>query len=149
MAIADMLPANPTLRTLNLSSCGIKTGTIIGLATALREHPSLTSLNIDKPLLPGVQEGLSVATHLSGMIKVNTALTELHMSKWKMNDDQLELMLPSLTANKGLSCRFCVSVVCVGLLGGGLRRVVSYHLAWRGALCFAVSCPVVPAKGSL
>eukprot|EP01006_Ploeotia_vitrea_P016562 TRINITY_DN4728_c0_g1_i1.p1 TRINITY_DN4728_c0_g1~~TRINITY_DN4728_c0_g1_i1.p1 ORF type:complete len:371 (+),score=13.09 TRINITY_DN4728_c0_g1_i1:32-1144(+) len=125
-AMAAMLKGNNTLQTLNLGSCGIKTGTIIGLATALQEQPSLTSLNIDKPLLPGLQENLTAAQHLGEMIKLNSTLTEINMSRFKMNDEMMQLMTPAFIHNQSViamnfSCNQ-LSVDCGALFASILSK---------------------------
>eukprot|EP00906_Rhabdomonas_costata_P012643 RCo018203 len=124
VALATMLEANNQLKSLNLGSCGIKTGTLIGIAHALQLQPSLLTLNLDKPLLPGNQEGLSVATHMSEMLRRNTTLTELKLRRWRMNDEQLEQLSAGLAANSTLTS-LDLSCNCFSSLSGAhLARVL-------------------------
>eukprot|EP00755_Sulcionema_specki_P008025 Sspe_Gene.39808::Locus_19192_Transcript_1_3_Confidence_0.667_Length_1295::g.39808::m.39808 len=103
MAIGTMLQANHTLRTLNLTRCGLGVCSIVGIAQALIDHPSLTSLGLGSPCLQGVQEELSVAQHLSELLRRNNVLTELDLTRFRLNDDQFSTLLPAYVFNDSLT----------------------------------------------
>lgn len=102
IACGTMLKMNRTLRTVDFSACELGVCSIVGVAQAMITQGSVTSLNLSNPLLPGAQEGLSVAQHLSEMLRKNNTLETLNLSRFKLTDEQFSIMLPSLVFNDGL-----------------------------------------------
>jgi len=102
VAIGHMLRKNTSLRTLDLGSCGLGVCSLVGVAQALIEQQTLASLNLSNLLLPGAQEGITAAQHLSEMLRKNNSLRELNLSRMKLTDEQFSIMLPALVFNDGL-----------------------------------------------
>ena len=102
IAIGVLLRENKTLSSLNFASCGLGVCSIVGIAQALLDHPSVTSLNISSPHLPTFQERSSAVQHLSEMLRKNNVIVELNMTRFHLHDDQLAMMLPALVFNDGL-----------------------------------------------
>eukprot|EP01060_Flectonema_neradi_P041577 TRINITY_DN9911_c0_g1_i2.p1 TRINITY_DN9911_c0_g1~~TRINITY_DN9911_c0_g1_i2.p1 ORF type:complete len:388 (+),score=57.41 TRINITY_DN9911_c0_g1_i2:64-1227(+) len=101
-SIGTLLRENHTLSSLNFSSCGLGVCSIVGIAQALIDHPSVTSLNISSPNLSSYQERTSAVQHLSEMLRKNNALVELNMTRMHLCDDQVAMMLPALVYNDTL-----------------------------------------------
>ena len=97
--IGMLLAANTTLQYLNFKSCGLGVNSLVGIAQSMLAHPSVVSLNLASPLLPSLQDRMSVAHHLAEMLKKNTVLQELDLSRSMLDDSQLQVMLPAFVCN--------------------------------------------------
>lgn len=95
LAIADSLQTNSSLKVLRLGSCDLDKRGIIAIATGLQGNVSLQQLDISRPLVAPAHmtEGLD---HLSRMLSVNRALTQLDLSKCGVRDDGLALLASAL-----------------------------------------------------
>eukprot|EP01063_Lacrimia_lanifica_P024059 TRINITY_DN32028_c0_g1_i1.p1 TRINITY_DN32028_c0_g1~~TRINITY_DN32028_c0_g1_i1.p1 ORF type:complete len:405 (+),score=167.86 TRINITY_DN32028_c0_g1_i1:68-1216(+) len=108
--IGHMLRSNKTLRCLNFKSCGLGIASLVGIAQAMINHPSVVSLNIASPLLPSIQERQTVAQHLAEMLRKNDVIQELDLSRSLISDSQLNSMLSAMVANDGLrSLHLCAN----------------------------------------
>ena len=94
MALADLLQTNSTLEALYASNCELDTAALIALATVLRDNTSLRVLDVSRPLAKTVMD--EPANHFARMLKVNTTLHELDMSKSGLSDKGLQLLAESV-----------------------------------------------------
>jgi len=94
MAVADMLQSNTTVQRLYLSNCELDTQSLVALATVLRDNNSLSVLDVSRPLAKTIMD--EPAAHLARMLKVNTSLVELDISKSGLRDFGLQLICEEL-----------------------------------------------------
>ena len=73
---------------------------MLALATVLRQNKFITSLDVGRPLLFSVQEETTV--HMGLMLRVNTVLKELHLTKYGMGDFGAERLAEGLYDNNTL-----------------------------------------------
>jgi len=101
MTVAQMLSANKGLTSLDLGSTdvGHKTLTLIG--TALRENQTLTSLNLDRPLLFSLGE--EAMGHVGQALVWNTALKTLSLQKHGLTDRGCARLCDNLIYNTTLT----------------------------------------------
>ncbi|KAJ9469752.1 FERM domain-containing protein C [Diplonema papillatum] len=101
--IGTVLRENHTLQELNFASCGLGVAAVVGLAQALIGHPSVVTLNIASLLVNNLQDRLSVAQHLSEMLRKNGTLVQLNLNRCLISDELLSIMLPAFVFNEGLT----------------------------------------------
>jgi Ran GTPase-activating protein (RanGAP) involved in mRNA processing and transport len=102
-AIGTMLRGNNALVSLHLGGCSIPVNALVFVLQAIINHPTLSSLNLDKPLLCNPQEVLCATQHLSQAVKMNTVLTEVSLNNWGLFDDHFTQLLPSLAHNGNIT----------------------------------------------
>lgn len=88
MSVAEMLQVNFTIRQLDLGHTDMKMESLIAIATILHTNKTLQMLNINRPV-PEYQYANwmdEIAQHYASMLKVNSALRELHMQKFQIRD---------------------------------------------------------------
>ena len=109
MALADLLQTNSTLQLVHASNCELDTAALVALATVLRDNTSLRVLDVSRPLCKTTMD--EPAKHFARMLKVNTALVELDLSKCNMGDLGLQLIAEE-TYRAGLDSQLVVLKVC-------------------------------------
>jgi len=105
MALADLLQSNSTIERLYASNCELDTAALVALATVLRDNTSLRVLDVSRPLAKTLME--EPAAHFARMLKVNSTLIELDMSKAGVGDFGLQLIAEE-TYRAGASSRLQV-----------------------------------------
>ena len=101
MFFAQALQINTRLRELDLGDCDLKTESVIALATVLHQNKHLKALNLSRPLLFSLQEEVTI--HIGRMLKINTTLRELHLSKFNIKDFGIERICEALKSNYSLA----------------------------------------------
>ncbi|XP_030072391.1 leucine-rich repeat-containing protein 34 [Microcaecilia unicolor] len=97
MCFASMLQINFTLEELDLGDCDLDTASLIGLSTVLHQNKNIRSINLNRPLLYSQQEETTV--HIALMLKENSVLRELHLSKHEMTDYGVKCLFDALQEN--------------------------------------------------
>nr|CEL65490.1 TPA: leucine rich repeat-containing protein [Neospora caninum Liverpool] len=101
LALAEWLRSNRSLRRLNVGSCHIALDGLIAITTTLKEaNRTLESLNIADVEKVLVQP--DHCFHLGSMVEINNTLTELCLSKQRLRDQGVKVMVPSLKRNTSL-----------------------------------------------
>ncbi|NXF02080.1 LRC34 protein, partial [Smithornis capensis] len=100
MFFATMLQINSSLETLDLGDCDLGLKCLIAIAIALTQNKSLKAINLNRPLLYSQQEETTV--HLAQMLKNNSSLVELHLSKHEMKNFGVERLCEALYENSSL-----------------------------------------------
>ncbi|KAE8603997.1 hypothetical protein XENTR_v10014530 [Xenopus tropicalis] len=100
MLFASMLQINSTLEELDLGDCDLGIQSLIALATVLLQNKTLKSLNLNRPIFYVMQEDTTV--HLSEMLRVNSTLQELHLSKHEITDFGVQRLCDALHENHTL-----------------------------------------------
>ncbi|OCT80791.1 hypothetical protein XELAEV_18027603mg [Xenopus laevis] len=100
MLFASMLQVNSSLEELDLGDCDLGIQSLIALATVLLQNKTLKSVNLNRPLFYVIQEDTTV--HLSEMLRVNSTLQELHLSKHEMTDFGVQRLCDALHENYAL-----------------------------------------------
>jgi Ran GTPase-activating protein (RanGAP) involved in mRNA processing and transport len=143
MAVAGMLQGNSTLQRLHLSNCELDTQSLVALATVLRDNQTLSVLDVSRPLAKNIMD--EHTQHFARMLKVNTTLVELDLSKSGMRDLGLQLIAEELfragPSSQLQVLRTCgnkielVSEECVAalrmLLSSPTCRLSSLHLGFN------------------
>jgi hypothetical protein len=137
LAIADSLQKNSSLRVLRLGSCALESRGIIAIATALHGNVSLEHLDISRPLVAPAHM-TEALNHLSRMLSVNRALTQLDLSKCGVRDDGLA-MLASALRRAGAASR--LSTLCLRCNEISLREADA--VSELGQLLSSYGCPLV------
>jgi hypothetical protein len=98
-AVAEALPVNESLRTLDLFGNSIENSSIILIAQALEKNENLETL-----VLPCPQEDLSIAScaAISSALKANSSLVTLNLPRSNLCDDGLSHIAQGLTLNKSV-----------------------------------------------
>ena len=94
MAVADLLQSSTSVHRLYLANCELDTQSLVALATVLRDNNSLTVLDISRPLAKTIMD--EHTAHIARMLKVNTSLVELDLSKSGLRDFGLQLLSEEL-----------------------------------------------------
>lgn len=94
MALADLLQTNAALQRIDASNCELDTAALVALATVLRDNSSLRVLDVSRPLAKTIMD--EHISHFARMLKVNTSLVELDLSKARMGDKGLQLLSEEL-----------------------------------------------------
>jgi hypothetical protein len=99
IAVAEALPVNETLRTIDLFGNTIENSSIILIAQALEKNEYLETL-----VLPCPQKDLSIAScaAISSALKVNSSLITLNLPRSNLCDDGLSQIAQGLTLNKSV-----------------------------------------------
>ncbi|NWR83931.1 LRC34 protein, partial [Furnarius figulus] len=100
MFFASMLQINSTLEKLDLGDCDLGLQCLIAIATALSQNKTLKAINLNRPLLYSQQEENTV--HIARMLKNNSSLVELHLSKHEMKNFGVERLCEALYENSSL-----------------------------------------------
>ncbi|EDV23965.1 Leucine-rich repeat-containing protein 34 [Trichoplax sp. H2] len=100
LAIAGALQVNLSVKELYLANTDMKTECVVAIATVLRQNNIVQILNIDRPLLFSQQEETTV--HIANMLKVNSSLRKLHLSKHDIRDFGAERLVEALIYNTAL-----------------------------------------------
>ncbi|NXS10821.1 LRC34 protein, partial [Neodrepanis coruscans] len=100
MFFASMLQINSTLEKLDLGDCDLGQKCLIAIAIALTQNKSLKAINLNRPLLFSQQEETTV--HIAQMLRVNSSLVELHLSKHGMKNFGVERLCEALYENSSL-----------------------------------------------
>ncbi|NWI52757.1 LRC34 protein, partial [Calyptomena viridis] len=115
MFFASMLQINSTLEKLDLGDCDLGLKCLIAIAVALTQNKSLKAINLNRPLLYSQEEETTV--HLAQMLKNNSSLVELHLSKHEMKNFGVERLCEALYENSSL--RYldlsCNKITCDGV----------------------------------
>jgi len=90
MALADLLQTNSALTAVHAANCELDTAALVALATVLRDNTSLRVLDVSRPLAKTIME--EPAAHFSRMLKVNSTLASLDLSKSRLGDFGLQLL---------------------------------------------------------
>lgn len=98
--LAQALQINRTLEFLDIGECDQTITSCIAFATMLRQNNSIRSLNMNRQLLWTQQEEPTV--HIADMLRVNTALRELHLAKVNMLDFGAQRLADALHSNQTL-----------------------------------------------
>jgi Ran GTPase-activating protein (RanGAP) involved in mRNA processing and transport len=98
--MAAMLQVNQTLQSLDMAGTDATTDVVIAMATVLHGNKYLEHLDISSPLLHS--RGEETTVHLAEMLRVNSTLTTLHLSKHGMTDSGLFVLCKSLKENTTL-----------------------------------------------
>uniref|UniRef100_A0A1B8Y5M1 Leucine rich repeat containing 34 n=1 Tax=Xenopus tropicalis TaxID=8364 RepID=A0A1B8Y5M1_XENTR len=125
MLFASMLQINSTLEELDLGDCDLGIQSLIALATVLLQNKTLKSLNLNRPIFYVMQEDTTV--HLSEMLRVNSTLQELHLSKHEITDFGVQRLCDALHENhtlKYLNLSW-LSVVSNNISGKGLQALAA------------------------
>lgn len=102
IAIVDSLAYNTSLSALNLTGTDITLNTLIKLSLTLADHPTLSILSIGRPLLKPHANINTMLTHFSNMLKRNTVLQVLDMSKSQIRCDGLRILLDGIKTSNQL-----------------------------------------------
>lgn len=94
MLLAELLQTHPSLETVALSNTELTTESVVALATVLQGNDKVSTLDLDRALVHPIGEEAS--SHLSRMLKVNTTLTDLDLSRVGMRDFGLQLIAEEL-----------------------------------------------------
>jgi Ran GTPase-activating protein (RanGAP) involved in mRNA processing and transport len=94
MAVAELLQVNTTLERLSLANCNLTTESLVALATVLHENVTLRALDVSRPLARTIMD--EPASHVARMLKVNSSLVELDLSKAGVRDFGLRLIAENL-----------------------------------------------------
>ncbi|NXA07004.1 LRC34 protein, partial [Sapayoa aenigma] len=116
MFFASMLQVNSTLEKLDLGDCDLGLKCLIAIAIALTQNNSLKAINLNRPLLYSQQEETTV--HLAQMLKKNSSLVELHLSKHEMKNFGVEQLCEALYGNSSL--RY-LDLSCNKITGDGVK----------------------------
>jgi len=100
MKVAMMLQMNKRLLHLDISDCDVETETVIAFATVLLTNTQLQHLGIANPRLFSLQEEPLV--HFSDMLRSNSSLTSLDLSKHRMRDRGVQVLCEYLAVNQTL-----------------------------------------------
>jgi Ran GTPase-activating protein (RanGAP) involved in mRNA processing and transport len=136
LAIANSLQKNSSLKVLRVGSCDLDTRGIIAIATALHGNVSLQHLDISRPLVAPAHM-TEALDHLSRMLSVNRALTQLDLSKCGVRDDGLA-MLASALRRAGPNSR--LSTLCLRCNEISLRETDAVREF--GQLLSSYGCPL-------
>ncbi|KEP65228.1 UNVERIFIED_CONTAM: leucine rich repeat-containing protein [Hammondia hammondi] len=101
LALAEWLRSNRSLKRLNVDSCRIALDGLIAIAATLRE----VNRTIDILSIADVEKVPVQADHffhLGSMVEINNTLTELCLSKQKLRDHGVKVMVPFLKQNTSL-----------------------------------------------
>jgi len=94
LAVADLLQSPNGLKRLALSNCELTTESLVALATVLQANEKLVSLDVSRSLpVPLMEEATS---HFSRMLKINTSLVELDLSRCGIRDLGMQLLAEEL-----------------------------------------------------
>jgi Ran GTPase-activating protein (RanGAP) involved in mRNA processing and transport len=104
MAIAKMLRTNTGLANLAISGCKFSASSLIALLISLKESNYIQKLDISNNAINSARLSNSlwndIMNHLSIMIRDNTLIKALDISKMHINDDAVvSLMAPALKFN--------------------------------------------------
>lgn len=94
MLVAEMLQVNNSIQRLYLANCELTTDSLVALSTVLHTNERMMVLDVQRPLIPCPMDAPS--SHLSQMLKVNTTLVELDISKSNLRDFGLQLIAEEL-----------------------------------------------------
>lgn len=100
MHFAQMLQVNEALQELDLGDCDLGIEAFIALVTVMRQNSTVTSLNLNRPLLWTKQE--EHVYHIAQMLKVNKTLRELHLQKCDITDWGAQRLSETLADNRTL-----------------------------------------------
>lgn len=84
LAVAQLLQGDGAIKRLHLSNCELDDLSLIYLATVLRENETLRSLDVSRSLLAPLME--EEASHIGRMLKVNSTLVDLDLSRCGIHD---------------------------------------------------------------
>lgn len=102
MAFGTMLRGNNTLGSLDLANCELSTKALVSLTLSLATHPEMAAFSLDKPLLRGPQDLLTVMQHLSMCLSKNNVLQSLSLNYFGLTDEHLITLLPPLVQNESI-----------------------------------------------
>nr|XP_033815577.1 leucine-rich repeat-containing protein 34 isoform X1 [Geotrypetes seraphini]XP_033815578.1 leucine-rich repeat-containing protein 34 isoform X1 [Geotrypetes seraphini]XP_033815579.1 leucine-rich repeat-containing protein 34 isoform X1 [Geotrypetes seraphini] len=100
MHIASMLQINLSLEELDLGDCDLDTQSLIALTTVLNQNKNILAINLNRPLLHSLQE--ETTDHIAYMLRRNSFLRELHLSKHGMTDYGVKCLYDALQENATL-----------------------------------------------
>ena len=100
LQVASMLQVNQTLRSLDIAETDASTDVVIAMATVLHGNRYIECLDISSPLLHS--RGEETTVHLAEMLRINSTLTTLHLSKHGMTDSGLFVLCKNLQENTTL-----------------------------------------------
>ncbi|XP_065060775.1 leucine-rich repeat-containing protein 34-like [Rhopilema esculentum] len=101
LALAGALQVNTVLEDIDLAETDMKNETVIAYATVFCHNGAMKYVNLDRPLYTSKQEETTV--HLANMLKVNSHLRELHLSKHDIRNFGAERLAENLAFNVSLT----------------------------------------------
>ena len=110
MAVAELLQVNTALERLSLANCNLTTESLVALATVLHENVTLRALDVSRPLARTIMD--EPASHFARMLKVNSSLVELDLSKAGLRDFGLRLIAENLFRAGASSALAALRVRC-------------------------------------
>ncbi|CAC9488980.1 conserved hypothetical protein [Leishmania infantum JPCM5] len=105
-ALGEALRQNMNLAVLDLFNTDLGMKALVHICRSLEVNKGLSSLNIGRPLLHGVDELESVVNHLSIALQRNSTLEELQMAYFGLVDDCLQTLVLAL-------CGSAVTTLCI------------------------------------
>ncbi|VDK21618.1 unnamed protein product [Taenia asiatica] len=100
IALAKGLLLNTTIAQLDVGECNLEISSAIAFATVLRTNKTIDYFSMDRLILFTRQEEQTV--HICEMLRMNTNLKELHLSRCDMRDYGAERVVEALEVNKTL-----------------------------------------------
>ncbi|KDO32486.1 hypothetical protein SPRG_02963 [Saprolegnia parasitica CBS 223.65] len=101
MFVAEMLEGNTCLEALDIGDTDLGHGSLIAMATALSLNESISSINLDNPLLRTLEE--EALQHLGKMLQNNSTLTHVSLCKHHISDIGAQVLAERLLDNKTLT----------------------------------------------
>ena len=135
LAVADLLQQPGSgLKHLNLANCELTTESLVALATVLQVNDKVLSLSVARSLNAPLME--EATSHFSRMLKVNSTLMELDLSRCAMRDFGLQLLTEEL-CRAGEESRLSTLILKGarrlqgwGGIGGGRRGEECGRVVW-------------------
>ena len=99
--VASMLQVNQTVQSVDIAETDLSSDVLVAMATVLHGNQYVECLDLSRPLLHSRQEETIV--HLSEMLRINSTLTTLHLSKHGLTDSGLEVLCRGLRENSTIA----------------------------------------------
>ncbi|KAL5104839.1 Leucine-rich repeat-containing protein 34 [Taenia crassiceps] len=100
IALAQGLQLNAAITQLDVGECDLEISSAIAFATVLRTNKTIDYFSMDRLILFTRQEEQTI--HICEMLRMNTNLKELHLSRCDMRDYGAERVVEALEENKTL-----------------------------------------------
>lgn len=112
--LSEAMPSNHSLTTLKLANCDLNLSTLVALTTSLASNVSITSLNLDRPILSTKQE--ESADHLSRVLGYHPTLRSLSLRHGRVSCHGCLLFSQELVTNTTL-LSLNLECNCIGIKG--------------------------------
>ena len=99
--VASMLQVNQTVQSVDIAETDLSSDVLVAMATVLHGNQYVECLDLSRPLLHSRQEETIV--HFSEMLRINSTLTTLHLSKHGLTDSGLEVLCRGLRENSTIA----------------------------------------------